>query len=138
MSDGTLDHIYPGIGRLHYFLAKIGLIAAMIGVVLYFGPESPVIRVAGLVSMVAGVVLDVKRLRNIGVSEWYAFLRFVPYVGSIIGIGLQSAQTGWIESRQLDRAGIIIVALHVAFVAFFIYLMLRTPSALPDVLSRMI
>lgn len=129
MSDETLDHVYPGIGRLNYFLARVGLAVAMVGLVIYFGPGSSVVKVAGLVVMVAGFVLDVMRLRNIGVSQWFAMLRLVPYAGTLLAIGMQSAQTGWIESRRLDRAGFVIVGVHLALIAFFIYMLFWAQTA---------
>ena len=122
MSEETLDHVYPGIGRLYFFLAKIGMMAAMIVSVIYFGPESQVTRMVGLGVMIGGFVADVMRLRNIGVSQWFAMLRFVPYVSILFAIGLQSAQTGWIESRRLDRDGIVIAAAHLALIAIVIFL----------------
>ncbi len=124
MSDETLEHIYPGIGRLNYFLAQVGMGVAMAVLVINLGPESPVVRLAGLGLMIAGFVLDVMRLRNIGVSQWFAMLRLVPYAGSLLTIGLQCAQTGWIESRRLDRAGMIIFGVYAAFFAFLIFVIL--------------
>lgn len=122
MSDETLDHVYPGIGRLYFFLAKIGLMAAMIFCVINFDPDSPVTRIVALGVSIGGFVLDVMRLRNIGVSQWFAMLRFVPYLNLLFMIGLQSAQTGWIESRRLDRDGIVIAAAHFVLVALVIYM----------------
>lgn len=122
MSDETFDHLYPGIGRFYFFLAKVGMIASIVVSAIYFGPESSVTKVAGLIVMIAGFVLDVMLLRNIGVSQWFAMFRFIPYAGTLLEIGLQSAQTGWIESRRLDRAGILIVAADLALIAFVIYM----------------
>src|SRR5215211_7535485 len=98
-------HEYPGIGRLHYFLAHIVMIAAVVLVVTVFGPEGRAMRITGLVLMVASFVLDVMRLKNIGLSQWFAFLRYVPFGKTLLGFGLLCAQTGWIETRRLDSAG---------------------------------
>ena len=130
MSDETPDHIYPGIGRLNYFLARLGMGAAVIVSVIYFGPDSSVMKIVGLAMMIGGFVLDVIRLRNIGVSQWFAMLRLVPYISILFGIGLQSAQTGWIENRRLDRTGIIIAAVQFALVALVIYLISRARSSI--------
>lgn len=75
---------------------------------------------------IASTILDVMRLRNIGVSQWFVFLRFVPYVGLLLSIGLQSAQTGWADTKRLDRAGWAIVATHAAIIGVIIYLIYRT------------
>ncbi len=105
MNDQAVDRSYPGIGRLNYFLAWLGIAALMIAVVSRLGPENTLVQAAGFVAMMAGFVLEVLWLQNIGVSQWFAMLRFVPYVSSIIEIWMPSPQTGWIEDRRCDRAG---------------------------------
>jgi len=122
MSDSTTDHLYPGINRLNYFLAHLGIVAVSIVSAIYFGPGSPVFKILALLIMIASFVLDVMRLRNIGVSQWFAMLRLIPYISLLFAIGLQSAQTGWVESKRLDRAGMIIAAVHVALIALVIYI----------------
>ena len=49
MSDETLDHVYPGIGRLNFFLAKLGMIAVSVVLVIYFGPDSEAVKIVGIV-----------------------------------------------------------------------------------------
>src|SRR6185436_2511781 len=105
MDEFGLDDNYPGIDRLQYFLGKAGMISAVVFTVTVFGPESPVMKVVSLVVMVACVVLDVMRLRNIGFSQWLIFMRFLPFGGLILDLGLVTAQPGWAKERQLDRAG---------------------------------
>lgn len=117
---------YPGIGRLHYFLAHVGMIAAVLFVVTVFGPESLVMRVMSLAVMVAAVVLDVMRLRNIGLSQWLVFLRFVPFGSTLLAIGLMAAQTGWAETRRLDSAGRSILLVELILVVMVLFLMFRT------------
>ncbi|HEX6279414.1 MAG TPA: hypothetical protein VFZ49_05300 [Pyrinomonadaceae bacterium] len=127
MNDEELfDSSNPGIGRLYYFLARILMILVMVFAVTFFGPESGLIRPLGLAITVAAVVLDVMRLRNIGVSQWFVFLRFIPYVGLLLSIGLQTAQTGWADTKRLDRAGWAILASHAAIIALMIYLLSKT------------
>jgi uncharacterized membrane protein YhaH (DUF805 family) len=131
MSDPDPIYKYPGIERKQYFLGKIGMIVAVVFVVMIFGPGSQVMRVMGLVLMVASVVLDVTRLRNIGVSQWYAFLRFLPFGNIVLDIGLQSAQTGWIESRRLDDTGKRILTFELLFLALVMFLAWRGQVAVP-------
>ncbi len=128
MSDETLDDIYPGIGRLNYFLAHVAIIAVMVGAVIGLGPESTLFKVLSLAAMIAGVVLDVMRLRNIGVSEWFAFLRFVPWVGGLVGICMQSFPTGWIETKRLDRTGWTIIGVYAALFAVLMFLVFLRPG----------
>ena|SRR5437762_5591693 len=69
MSDSDSIYKYPRIDRRQYFLGKVGMIAAVMVVVLIVGPDSPVMRVMGLVLLIATVVMDVLRLQNLGVSR---------------------------------------------------------------------
>jgi hypothetical protein len=105
MSDADSIYKYPGIDRQQYFLGKIGMIVVTVFVVIVFGPSSPLIRFMGQLMLVATVVLDVLRLQNMGVSQWFAFIRFLPFGNLVLDIGLLSAQTGWAETKQLDSAG---------------------------------
>jgi len=126
MSDSGLEHEYPGICRLHYFLAQIGMIAAVMLVLTVFGPESRVMTITGLGVTVASFVLDVMRLKNIGVSQWFAFLRYLPFVSTLLGFGLLCAQTGWIETRRLDSAGKSILFTELVLLALILFLFLRS------------
>jgi len=133
MSDATLNSDYPGVGRLGFFLSKLGIVVASICSTIYFGPGSAVVRVVSLLVLVAGFILDVMRLRNIGVSQWFALLRLLPYLNLILAIGLLCAQTGWIETRRLDREGIIIASICGALVVIMIvaFLSVRMSSLIP-------
>ncbi|HTH36899.1 MAG TPA: hypothetical protein VL572_02995 [Pyrinomonadaceae bacterium] len=131
MDEFGLDDNYPGIDRLQYFLGKAGMIAAVVFTVTVFGPESPVMKVVSLVVMVAGVVLDVMRLRNIGVSQWLIFLRFLPFGGLILDLGLVTAQTGWAKERQLDPAGKTILVFCLVLFAMMLFMWFRVGMAAP-------
>ena len=131
MDEFGLDDNYPGIDRLQYFLGKAGMIAAVVFTVTVFGPESPVMKVVSLVVMVAGVVLDVMRLRNIGVSQWLIFLRFLPFGGLILDLGLVTAQTGWAKERQLDRAGKTVLIFCLVLLAMMLFMWFRVGMAAP-------
>ncbi|HMQ03979.1 MAG TPA: hypothetical protein PKD26_08685 [Pyrinomonadaceae bacterium] len=126
MAEETRENIYPGVGRLGYFLTRVMLVIATTFAVVYFGPESSAFRAIALMATVAGLVLDVMRLRNIGVSRWFVFLRFIPWVGVLFSVMLQSAQGGWTESRRLDRAGLAIIGVHLAILALVLYLVFRS------------
>ena len=87
--------------------------------------------------MIAGAVLDVLRLKNIGVTTWLLFIKYLPYGALVLSIGLQTAQTGWIETKRLDKPGWAILATHAAIIALVIYLLKRSqmwmsvPAILP-------
>ncbi len=126
MGDAILENDRPGVGRLYYFLARVMIVAAMIFAVIYFGPASVAFKLISFGTMSAGMVLDVMRLRNMGASQWLVFLRFVPYLGLVFSIALQSAQSGWNETKRLDRAGWAIFGVHVALILLVIYLVYRS------------
>ena len=128
MSDETLESGYPGVGRLYYFLGRVMLIVITVFAVVYFGPGSRVFQVVTLLTMVAGAVLDVLRLKNIGVTTWLLFIKYLPYGALALSIGLQTAQTGWIETKRLDRSGWAILATHAAIIALIIYLVNRSQA----------
>ncbi len=126
MTGEDLENRYPGVDRLSYFALRVMMMLTAVFAVMYFGPESTIVRYLALILTVAGVVLDVMRLRNIGASQWLMFLRFVPYVGMFLSVYLQSAQDGWVETKRFDRAGWWIIGIHASIAAFFIYLILKS------------
>lgn len=126
MADIELESSYPGIDRLYYFLARVAMIIVTVALVMFFGFDSRVIGFASLGISIGSTILDVMRLRNIGVSQWFVFLRFIPYLGLLFSIGLQSAQSGWADTKRLDRAGWAILSTHAAIIAVFLYLISRT------------
>jgi hypothetical protein len=128
MSDSELDEGYPGVGRLRFFLGKIGIVAVTAVSVIYFGPGSSVTKVLSIVLSILSFKLDVMRLRNIGVTQWFAFCRLIPYVNLVYTIGLLSAQGGWIESRRLDRNGKTIAAFLISMVALMFFMFYFGPK----------
>jgi uncharacterized membrane protein YhaH (DUF805 family) len=119
------DHFYPGVDRWQYFMSKVGMIFAAIVVFRVFGPHSPVMKILSLLLMVGSIMLDVMRLKNIGVSQWYAFVRFLPFGNTILDICLQSAQPGWVETQRLDVTGKRILYTQLAFIAFGLFMAWR-------------
>ena len=130
MNEGGLEQEYPGIGRLHYFLSNVGMVAAVVFVVTVFGPESRVMSVTTVVVMVASLILDVMRLRNIGVSQWFAFIRYVPFGRTLLGMCLMCAQPGWAEGRRLDSAGKSILFTELVLLALMLFLIFRRGSVI--------
>ena len=125
MSDKTLESGYAGVGRLYYFLGRVMLVIVTVFTAVYFGPGSRVFQVVTIATMVAGAILDVERLKNMGVTRWLLFAKYLPYGALALSIGLQSAQTGWNETKRLDRAGWAILGTHAALIALIIYLINR-------------
>lgn len=119
---------YPGINRLHYFLCHVGMIVAVMILIMIFGPESRVMEFLTLPLMIMTVVLDVMRLRNTGVSQWFAFIRFLPLGNTLLGIFLLSAQTGWVETRRWDGAGRNILILTLSLLVVMLLLLVSQQS----------
>ena len=113
-------------------MGKVGMIVVAVVAVMLFGAGSPVLRVLTLVLTVASLVLDVQRLQNIGLSMWFALIRFLPFGNLFLDIGLQSAQTGWAETRQLDDTGKRILILNVVFIALLVLLAMRAGLTYPS------
>lgn len=128
MTTGEFSTVFPEVDRIVYFGSRFALMVIGIAAFFYFGPESGIFSFISLAVMIAGVVLDVLRLQNIGASQWLMFLRFVPYAGLLLSIFLQSAQKDWTESASFDRTGWIIIGIHAAFAAFIIYLIIKNPA----------
>jgi hypothetical protein len=129
MSDETLESGYPGVGRLYYFLGRVMLVIVTIFSAVYFGPGSRVFQVVTIATMIAGAILDVERLKNMGVTRWLLFVKYLPYGALALSVGLQTAQTGWIETKRLDRAGWAILGTHAAIIALIVYLINRSQGA---------
>ena len=131
MSDSELDGNYPGVGRLHFFLGKLGLGVGIAASFAFFG-DGTITHVLTIAFMIAGFVLDTMRLRNIGVSQWFAFLRLIPYVNLVYMIGLQSAQAGWGETRRLDKTGITLALFQTALFILLFFMAFRMNLAMPS------
>lgn len=131
MSESEFLNDYPGIDRLYYFLGKIGMIAAMVFAVVVFGPNSGVMKILGLALMIVGMVLDVLRLQNTGLSQWFAFIRFLPFGNLALDVFLLSAQTGWTETRSWDRAGRSILLVELALLALMFFMFFRLQPSAP-------
>ena len=88
MSTDVSETERPGIDRLNYFLSTIAVGFSATAAIVLFGPGSTITKVVSLILTVVGFVLDVMRLRNIGVSQWFAMLRLLPFVNLLYSIGL--------------------------------------------------
>ena len=127
------DEEYPGIGRLNYFLANVAMGAVVAFVAIVFTPGSRVMTITMLVVMIASMMLDVMRLRNMGVSQWFAFLRILPFGKMLLTTALTCAQTGWIETRRLDSPGKSILLVELLFLALIIFLVYWIRVSVPMV-----
>ena len=134
MNEPCRDGENPGIGRLNFFVAKVGITVALVVAVSLLGPGNSLLAPIGLVLSIASFVLDVMRLRNIGVSQWFAFLRFAPYVNLLYMIFLQSAQPGWSSTRRLDNTGKTLIVFQAALLVVIMILLWNARILVPDLL----
>ena len=131
MSESWIEQRRPGVGRLDYFLGKVAIGVAMAFAATHLDPEGWPLWVIGMVLSYANFAIEVGRLRSIGLSRWWAMLRFVPYVNLLYMIFLQSAPAGWAESRRMDRAGRTLLVFQTAMLVLLILTMLRMGLAVP-------
>jgi len=97
---------YGGIGRLAYFLGLFGAMIVWVAVgLLTTGQTSVLPLVNNIGAAVVALLLLTYRLRNIGMSDWWAFLTFVPIANIWLGFMALTAPKGYVETRRLDRAG---------------------------------
>lgn len=134
MIESWLNEERPGLGRLNFFLGKVSTGVAMVVAVTLLGPNSPLLWIIGLLLSFVSFALDVMRLRNIGVSQWFAVLRFVPYVNLVYSILIQSAQSGWIETRRLDSTGRTLLIFQSALLVLLILTLMRMRIPAPNFL----
>ena len=85
----------------------------------------------GLVLSYVSFALDVARLRNVGLSQWWSVLRFIPYANLVYMIFLQSAPAGWAATRRLDRTGKTLMIFQLALVALMIFMLTKLRVAIP-------
>jgi len=104
---------YPGIRRLGYFLGMMGL--ATLNVLLTpesrFGNQPS--AVIGFIILGIALTLVVERLRNIGMSGWWALLSLVPIANIWIGFKCLIAQEGYNDAKELDSTGKLLNAIVV-------------------------
>jgi uncharacterized protein DUF805 len=122
MSDPILTDEYPGLDRLKYFLATFGLIFACTAGIIWAGPQSMVGQILNVAMMIGLVVARVYRLKNIGLSQWWSFLMYVPFVNLAFTIFVMAAPPGWAETRRFDRTGYTIIGVWVALVIMIIWI----------------
>ena len=131
MSETAVDEGRAGVGRLDYFLGKVGLGVAFAFAASNLDPEGWPLRIIGMLLSYASFALEVGRLRRIGLSRWWSVLRFVPYVNLLYMIFLQRAPAGWAATRRFDRAGKTLVVFQLALLVLAIIMLMKMRVAVP-------
>ena len=122
MSDSILTGEQPGLDRLNYFLATFGIIIGCTIGTIWAGPQSVIAQILNIAMMIGLVIARVYRLKNIGVSQWWSFLMYVPFVNLAFSIFVFAAPPGWGASRRLDGASYAIIAVFLGLFALIFWL----------------
>lgn len=112
---------YGGIGRLAYFGYSIlnsivsNLLVLALGAVL--PPEAVAVAlIVPVLSFVAGIVIAVLRLKNMGYSGWWVLGLIVPILNLIVAVKLIAAPEGYSVHKTLDTPGKIIVGVMLGLI----------------------
>ncbi len=116
---------YGGIGRLGYFLAMFALgffNAVLSGSRSRFDDEPS--QIVPLIGFVIALILTGYRLKNIGISSWWALLWLVPLVNLGLGYVCLTRQEGYVETLELDGPGKIVRFIYIVFGVFVLIVIL--------------
>ena len=128
MSDTILTDEHPGLDRLNYFLITFGLILVLSAAMIWSGPQSIFGQILNIALMIGLVIARVYRLKNIGLSQWWSFLMYVPFVNLAFSIFVLAAPPGFGQTRQFDRTGYAIIGV---IIALFLLLFFMASGAFP-------
>ena len=122
MSDSILNDEHPGLDRLNYFFATFGTTLACTIGMLWAGPQSVVGQVLSIAMMIGLVIARVYRLKNIGLSQWWSFLMYVPFVNLAFSVFVFAAPPGWGVTRRFDGTSYAIIAVWLGLLALIFWL----------------
>ncbi len=120
---------WPGIRRLPYFFASMGIY-----VVLLFvdsPPEEEMSTLSAILALVglAGIfVLGVQRFRNQGASGWWVLGFLVPFLNLYVGLRALAYPEGYAVDQKLDRAGKIICVVYLGVFVLGIIAAIALPA----------
>jgi len=111
---------YSNVGRLSY---AIGQTILWIGGYILAAQHSNAIITCLLVLVgFLNIALVALRLQNIGVSMWFTLTSMIPFVNIILVLFCLIAPSGYRYHRQMDTAGVAIIAVLATVVAVVIVL----------------
>lgn len=121
-----MDRVYPGIGRLGYFIGLI-IICIVAGMFANGQRYEEPSMFPQLFALGSGTLLSMFRLENIGKSRWMALVTLVPLFNFVFVFfpGLV-CQAGYEDNRTLDKPGRILLAVMAAFVLLIILSVIAT------------
>jgi uncharacterized membrane protein YhaH (DUF805 family) len=99
-----------GLHRVEYFLAVLG-IAVLYKFSSVWAATSGYSVLIQIGIMVVSVVAVASRLKNIGVTPWWALVFIVPLLNVIIGVTCLALPENYWHHRQLDLAAWVVYGL---------------------------
>ena len=126
--------IYPGFGRLMYFLMNLVITVvfyAILFVVMFAAwgtsgsdATGAVIGigffVTGLVMVIASLIIAYRRVKNLGMSGWALLWSLVPFMNIWIGWRMIACPAGYENHRTLDTAGKVITGIMIGLIGLAI------------------
>lgn len=104
---------YDGIGRARYFLSSMAVgIANMVATPMLAESTVLVLLVFGAV-IALSIYLVLQRLKNIGMSGWWAVGMLVPLLNFYVGVACVAFPPGYQSHKIMDTAGKILIGLFV-------------------------
>ena len=98
--------VYPGIGRLGYFLGSLG-----INVLSALVTTAGIPLVGPLLAIALMFSLTISRLHNIGMSGAWSLLLLVPVANLLLSVRCLIGPAGYAQTKKLDTAGKVILAI---------------------------
>ena len=122
--------IYPGFGRLMYFLMNLVITVvfyAILFVVMFAAwgtsgsdATGAVIGigffVTGLVMVIASLIIAYRRVKNLGMSGWALLWSLVPFMNIWIGWRMIACPAGYENHRTLDTPGKVITGIMIGLI----------------------
>ncbi|MGJ8677344.1 MAG: GYF domain-containing protein [Akkermansiaceae bacterium] len=111
-----------GIGRLNYFLTSIGIIVALLIAIALLVPllksvAPEILIIGGVIGYILLIFVYFRlagaRLKNTGMSGWFALMLMIPLVNIYFSWRCIAAPEAYSLTKKLDTAGIIITSLYV-------------------------
>jgi uncharacterized membrane protein YhaH (DUF805 family) len=119
---------YGGIGRLGYWLGCFAMLAIYV-VFRLADRGAGELGFAIVINFVLSFVLVVSRLRNIGMSSWWALLLLVPCAGIFVGVPCAICPEGYQDTKKLDTAGRVLAGIFIAFLVIGVIIAIVAVSA---------
>ena len=130
--ESSTDIVYPGYGRLRYFLTSMvvtvvtyAIMFAMIFAMLSGGSDGlgiggPILVVLILAAVAVSFFIAYQRVKNLGMSGWALLWLLVPIISMWMAWRMVACPPGYEYHRTLDTAGKVISGIFAGFIGLMI------------------